>query len=174
MDRGGPGNINTQFVNPVWPNGNVGDTQADPQRYGPTTNVGYCGIDPTLAGYPNNPPQLVPAYYYNISGFEVAQVQSGLGQTRQELHYAPFWSYWTVPSTCNPPDTPGSSSDYTGQLGYSDPPESTVVTWDTWFRDYDANGNPLHERQDIVLFLGGDARPYDSANMATVGWMATP
>ncbi|HWD37403.1 MAG TPA: type II secretion system protein [Fimbriimonas sp.] len=167
MDRG-MGDINKEFVNPVWPNGNIG-TDGPYQRFGPTTHVGYCALDPN-----SNTLTMEPAYYYNISGYDVATISVPGGGTRDEIHYAPFWSFYTVPSQCDPPDAPGSPGDYPGQLGYSDPPETTVVTWNTWFRDYDGSGNPLHQKQDIVLFLGGAARPYDSLTVAAKAWEVTP
>jgi len=54
-----------------------------------------------------------------------------------------------------------------------DPPESTVVTWDSFFRDYQA-GVVQASKKDSVLFLGGYARPYDSAAVAVASWMVTP
>jgi prepilin-type N-terminal cleavage/methylation domain-containing protein len=186
-DRGTGGNaFQTMGVNPVWPNGELGafttgqcsttgsGVGCNEQRYGPTNPVTSCepaayyvqqGINSQVA--PD------PAYYYEISGYDVATVNSPTG-TRVELHYSPWWSGYTVPDQCNPADAPGSSSDNPNQLGYSDPPDTSVVTWDSWFRDYDSSGNPEHQRQDIVLFLAGDARPYDSANVAAQAWQVTP
>jgi type II secretion system protein G len=177
-DRGTGGSaFYSDLVNPVWPNGALGGVGNDAcggnspaagcnlQRFGPTTNVAWCNsVDTTLD----------PAYYYLISGYDVATVSAGGGATRNELHYSEWWTGFTVPDQCDPSDAPGSSADSTRQLGYSDPPDSTVVTWDSWFRDYDSSGNPLHEKQDIVLFLAGDARPYDSATVAAQAWQVTP
>ena len=159
-----------------WPNGQVNTGSPLPdQKFGSTQNVFYCYYDPSTAQY-----QQVNAVYYSLSGYEVAQVNSPLPTGEYyELHYAPYWSYYTVPDSCDPnlgPETggvpaAGNASDDSHQLGYSDPPESTVVTWDTFFRDY-SNGNALHEHQDIVLFLAGDAKPFDSATMAANGFGA--
>ena len=162
FDRGSGSNINLGFVNPVWPNGDVGSTVGQ-QRFGPTQPVQHCDGN-----------TLDPSYYYLISGYDVAQVKIPGGGTQQEIHYAPFWSVSTVPSTCNPVDASGDPNDNPRQLGYSDPPENTVVTWNSWFRDYDSNGNALHERQDIVLFLAGDARPFDSASVVSQAWKVMP
>lgn len=172
-------------TNPVWPSGDLGGvatgacetgsgTGCNLQRFGPTNPVTAC--EP-LAYYQQQgisgpvPPD--PAYYYEISGYDVATVNSP-GGSRVELHYSPWWSGYTVPDQCDPSDAPGSSQDSPNQLGYSDPPDTTVVTWDSWFREYDSSGNPVHQRNDIVLFLGGDARPYDSANVAASAWQVTP
>jgi len=190
MDRGvSGGSIDTQFTTAVWPNGELSNSgnsscfqtgtpagDCNEQHYGPTTQVDYCV--PAVQSVWNG--GMVPATYYSLSGFDVAQVNSGSGTTRMEIHYAPFWTVFTVPSTysdpqaCTGPDAAGNAQDSPRQLGYSDPPESTVVTWDSWFRDYDQNGNAQHEKQDIVLFLGGDARPYDSAQVASLAWQVTP
>jgi len=60
------------------------------------------------------------------------------------------------------------------QLIYSDPPDDTVITWDSWFRDYDIGNLPQHNKKDFVLFLGGGARTYDSAIIADRSWRVTP
>jgi prepilin-type N-terminal cleavage/methylation domain-containing protein len=176
LDRGLGGNINAQFSTAVWPSGEIspdGNSSCDTsspdtancrlQHYGPATEVEYCS-----AG------ELIPAYYYTLSGYDMAQVNAAGGGTRNEIHYSPFWSVFTVPSECAPSDAAGNANDNPAQLGYYDPPDSTVVTWNSWYRDYDSNGNPLHQKQDIVLFLAGDARPYDSATVAADAWQITP
>jgi len=188
MDRGEGGNINGQFSPAVWPSGEIssdGNSSCDNanpdtancrlQHYGPSTEVEHCALVPTCPDYPNAP-CLIPSYYYTLSGYDMAQVQSGAnGQTRNEIHYAPFWTVFTVPSQCGANlDAFGNANDNPSQLGYSDPPGTTVVTWDSWFRDYDSNGSPLHQKQDIVLFLAGNARPYDSAMVAADAWQITP
>lgn len=184
LERSTGSNFNALGVNPVWPSGNLGgvgngacsptdvgnNTAAagcDAQRYGQSTPVAWCDPNDTT---PNDVP--TPAYYYELSGYDVATVTTPSGPVN-ELHYSPWWTGFTVPDQCNPTDAGGSSSDSPRQLGYSDPPDTTVVTWDSWFRDYQ-NGAPIHQKQDIVLFLGGDARPYDSANVAAQAWQVTP
>jgi prepilin-type N-terminal cleavage/methylation domain-containing protein len=178
-DRGSGSTFNSLGVNPVWPGGELGNvadgacasgsgTGCNLQRFGPTQTVGWCDpADPNAS--PHAPDA---AYYYAISGYDVATVCSPTG-SRIELHYSPWWTGYTVPDQCSS-DAPGSGSDNPRQLGYADPPDTTVVTWDSWFRDYDTSGNPEHQRQDIVLFLAGDARPYDSALVASAAWQVTP
>jgi hypothetical protein len=178
-DRTTGSNFNSLGVNPVWPGGELGNVatgacasgsgaNCNMQRFGPTQPVAWCDPGDATA---NSAP--VPAYYYELSGYDVATVNSPTG-SRIELHYSPWWTGFTVPDQCNPSDAPGSSGDDPHQLGYSDPPDTTVVTWDSWFRDYDSGGNPQHQKQDIVLFLAGDARPYDSYNVASQAWKVTP
>jgi len=173
LDRPAGSPVNNLFTNPVWPNGLVGQIDPTPpaltsngQAFGPATTVKHCDLDGNQ----------VPSYYYLISGYDVANVQISGGATQNEIHYSPFWSWHTVPDGCTASDltaAQGSTSDNPRQLGYSDPPESTVVTWNGFFRDYD-NGVAQHQKQDIVLFLEGDARPYDSANVAAQAFQVTP
>jgi hypothetical protein len=124
-----------------------------------------------------NPSFDLPNNYYAISGYDVAStpITPGISPS-YEIHYSLFWSGYTVAADpCNPiagVET-GSAQDDPRQLGYFDPPEATVVTWDSNFREYEG-GAVAHTKKDIVLFLGGSARPYDSAFMATESWKATP
>lgn len=105
------------------------------------------------------------AGYYRISGYDVATVPVAGGGSRTELRYARFWSNWGL--------TSGNASDDPRQLGYSDPPENTVVTWNSFFRDY-TEGVPSRNRNDVVLFLGGQAKPYDSRDVAERSWRVLP
>jgi prepilin-type N-terminal cleavage/methylation domain-containing protein len=181
LDSGSGSAFYTSIVNPVWPNGQLGGVGNDActgsspaancnmQRYGQTQPVAWCYSGDTATA--NSAPD--PAYYYQISGYDVATVKTATG-TVNELHYSLWWTGYTVPDQCNPSDSLGSGSDNPRQLGYSEPPDSTVVTWDSWFRDYGTGNVPLHQKQDIVLFLAGDARPYDSANLASQAWQVNP
>lgn len=176
-DRPQGANQYSQFTTAVWPNKGGQDTlfptATGVQKYGPADgNVQRCfnpggGVIPTKAD----------AYYYAISGYDAAVVPNESGQgSRTEIHYAPFWSTWTVASDpCNPVagQETGNAGDDPRQLGYLDPPESTVVTWDSYFRDYQG-GVVQATKKDLVLFLNGTARPYDSAAVAVASWMVTP
>lgn len=106
------------------------------------------------------------APFYQISGYDVAKVSDqNLGDI-WELHYALRWSSYAMGG--------GNRQDDPRQLIYSNPPDDTVVTWDSWFRDYDVNKLPTHTKKDFVLFLGGNARPYDSADVSDRSWRVTP
>lgn len=159
-------NFNSQFTTAYWP-GTAG-SQPYQQRYGfgdgPNSGAVSRCVDTSL----------VPNYYYRVSGYDVAQVPAGAPNAHSELRYTLFWSGYTVPSTCNPPDVSGSPNDNPRQLGYTDPPDTTVITWDSYFRDYDAGVLQGGEKRDIVLFLGGSARPFDSAAVARDNWQVTP
>jgi prepilin-type N-terminal cleavage/methylation domain-containing protein len=51
------------------------------------------------------------------------------------------------------------------QLLYKNPPEDTVVTWCTYHRDYNQNGEPQTGSIDLVLYLGGNVKPTPSNKM---------
>lgn len=106
------------------------------------------------------------AYFYPVSGYDVAQVRVPGGGNRFELHYSLFWTTWGL--------TTGNAMDDPRQLGYDDPPESTVISWNSYFRDYNSDGSTQRIKKDIVLFLGGGARNYDSANLADRSWRVMP
>ncbi len=104
--------------------------------------------------------------FYAVSGYDVGPVKFTSGQTYNELHYTLLWSQFGV--------GPGSATDDPRQLGYSDPPDSTVVTWNTFYRDYTNNALTNGGSKDIVLFLGGSARAIDSKQMSERAWRMTP
>ena len=179
-DRPTAGTQYTSVVPAVWPNQGGADSLYPAssgingvQKYGPSTSVQRC-FNPGGGVTPYD----VPNYYYSISGYDVASVPWEPGQgtgNRNEIHYSPFWSTYTVATDpCNPTSSEtGSPSDDPRQLGYLDPPETTVVTWDSNFRDYQ-DGVVQRTKKDLVLFSGGSARAYDSAAVAAASWMVTP
>lgn len=137
------------------------------------------GYDPT--GAPDgvtrrnpNGPGTIPAEFYKVSGYDVAQVRTPTGLIN-ELRYTLFWTRWGLASdnTCSPSGSPGNGADDPRQLGYSDPPDNTMVTWNSFYRDY-TNGVPDRTKRDIALFIGGAARPFDSRGIAERSWRVTP
>ncbi|KXK14539.1 MAG: hypothetical protein UZ18_ATM001001685 [Armatimonadetes bacterium OLB18] len=106
------------------------------------------------------------ACFYQISGYDVALIpETGSGPARFEVHYARFWTSWGLST--------GHANDDPRQLGYQDPPDNTVITWNTYFREY-SGGQPVIGRRDIVLFLGGAARPFDSRALYERSWRVLP
>jgi len=157
----------------VWPN--KAGSGPNAQKYGPPTVVTRCVVNPLD---PTDRAQ-VPNYYYRISGYDTGEVPdpSNPQLKRNELRYTLFWTGYTVPDDpCNPgPNEQGNVNDDPRQLGYFDPPETTVVTWDSWFREYDSTGaTPTRTKRDIVLFLGGSARPMDSLQVFANSWKVMP
>lgn len=104
--------------------------------------------------------------FYGVSGYDVSPVKFSNGSTYNELHYTLFWTGYGVNA--------GSAVDDPRQLGYSDPPDTTVVTWSTYYRDYTDNFLTPGGSKDLVLFLGGSARPLDSKQMSERAWRMMP
>jgi len=170
-DRPTQGSGFTQFTTAVWPNKEDGGSAAFPssyQRFGPLDgNIQRC-FNPGGGATPTD----VTNYYYSISGYDVSVVPNETGGgLRNEIHYAPFWSGYSVAADpCNPTTLEmGNANDDPRQLGYSDPPGTTVVTWDSYFRDYD-DGVVQHDKKDMVLFLEGNTKMYDSFLVSTQSW----
>lgn len=143
------------------------DTAGARQAFGPTTVV------TRPAPVPANPAENIlnegganwTAHFYRISGYDVATVPVVGGGNRTELRYSLFWT--------NDGLTGGSAQDDPRQLGYSEPPETTVVTWNTNFRDPSPDGVVTGKR-DVILFLGGNARTYDSRQLNERSWRVLP
>jgi prepilin-type N-terminal cleavage/methylation domain-containing protein len=130
------------------------------QAYGPTSGF-YMSTSPYVTSNAGN-----AAQFYAVSGYETNQVKTPSGPVT-ELRYTLFWTGWGLLGG-------GNTSDDPRQLGYQDPAETTVVTWDSYFRDYDTAFNATHAKRDIVLFLGGSARAYDSADLASRSYRVMP
>jgi hypothetical protein len=174
-DRPTSANFNKDIMTVVWPEGaSTGQGAGQPnQRYGPERQADRCvdSNDSDLL-----PDTVIPRYFYRLSGFDAATVPDGAGDRRNEIRYTLFWTGWTVPENpCSPlVSERGSASDDPRQLGYSDPPETTVITWDSFFREYDPTDAVTPGKRDIVLFLGGAAKPMDSVAVATRAWAVQP
>lgn len=112
-----------------------------------------------------------PLEFYRVSGYDVAEVPEGGGVFRPELRYTLFWTNYAIGQGGGYGG--GSALDDPRQLGYDDPPETTIVTWDSWFRSW--NGAvPEGGRRDIALFLGGGARAFDSKKLHTESFRVMP
>jgi hypothetical protein len=105
----------------------------------------------------------VRAQFYSISGYDVSFVKDGTAAgLRPELRYTLFWTQWGLSS--------GSSLDDPRQLGYAFPPEDTVITWNSYFRELGTGSVPAATNRDIVLLVGGSARPADSKGLYDRSW----
>lgn len=134
------------------------------------SSVSYFAYDLTGAGEyaeSSSPAANDAGRFWAISGYDVAPVRLGDGTNAYEVHYTRFWSGYGV--------TTGNVEDDPRQLGYSEPPESTVITWNTYFRNYSGtNTLASGQSKDIVLFLGGSAKPVDSRLMSERAWRLEP
>lgn len=108
------------------------------------------------------------AQLYKISGYDTAEqrVIGAPGTTRWELRYTLRWTSMGVST--------GGRNDDPRQLIYNDPPEDTVITWNSWFLDHNADNTVQNGKKAIVLFIGGGARPYDANGISTRSWRVTP
>ena len=176
-DRPVSAQFNKDIMTVVWPEGaSTGQGAGQPnQRYGPEQVAQRC-IDDNGNGVLDAGDKVIPRYFYRLSGFDAATVPDGNGDKRNELRYSLFWSGYSVPANpCSPvAGERGSASDNPRQLGYSDPPDSTVITWNTFFREYDEADQVLPGKRDMVLFLGGSAKLMDSVAVSTRAWVVQP
>lgn len=138
------------------------------QAFGPNTVVTYqhLGINPAAI---NGDAPTDPVRFYAFDSMDIQAVR-GPGcfgtQPRFELRYARFWTQLGLLGGGGPNDDPR-------QLAYTDPPaDTTVVTWNTYYRRY-ANTTtavPLRDRNDIVLYLSGNVRNVDSVDVYNRSW----
>ena len=143
--------------------------QAYASTYGGTNNLRYftTGSGPgEIIGATTSNAAVDAGRFYAVSGYDVGIVRTPNGDVFHELRYTPFWTALGVGT--------GGGNDDPRQMGYSEPPETTVVTWNSNFRDYDTNRNVVRNRKEIVLFLGGSARPADSRDVSDRSWRVTP
>lgn len=148
----------------------AGARQAYSSSYGATNTLNYYTQN-RLAngrlefGATTDPAITSAGRFYAVSGYDVGAVRTRSGEV-YELRYTPFWSNFGVGG--------GSAVDDPRQMGYNEPPESTVITWNSNYRDYDTNVDVVRNRKEIVLFLGGSARPFDSRDVSDRSWRVTP
>jgi type II secretion system protein G len=135
------------------------------QAFGPTTTVQRRNAGNPAENIGNQSGDWIDAYFYRVSGYDASPIPQPAGGIPWELRYALFWTEWGVGG--------GNAMDDPRQLGYNDPPDSTVLTWNSFYRDY-TNNLPQANRRDIVLFLGGAARPYDSRALYDRSWRVMP
>lgn len=149
---------------------NADDTAGARQAYGPTDTVlRFPGL-PAGSGNP-------ALEFYQVSGYDVAQNPAGIGAGagRWELRYTLFWSNFAIGSGAGFGN--GSPFDDPRQLGYVDPPDNTVITWNSIYRDFEpagVNRVPSRAKKDMILFLGGTARPFDSRQIWDNSWRVLP
>ncbi|MCG9893971.1 MAG: prepilin-type N-terminal cleavage/methylation domain-containing protein [Fimbriimonadaceae bacterium] len=101
--------------------------------------------------------------FYRISGYDVARAR---GAVNHEIRYSLFYTVLGLGT--------GGANDDPRQLGYNSPPDNTILTWNGWWREYDSTGAPVAGRRDIVLTVGGAARPADSRSLAQQSWRYLP
>lgn len=167
----------SDLVTAFWPirdpdsnSGNPNDYQA----FGNTQAVTYrqLGIDPFFLtegqfGLDD------PAVFYAWDTYDVSPVPDPAGGIRYELRYVRFWTQQAQLFGGGPNDNPR-------QLGYNDPPDDTVVTWNSYFRKpyvidpgdphFPNQPIPRIEKTDLVMLLSGAVKPVDSRSMFKKNW----
>lgn len=142
-----------------WPNRDPNVNAGMPTEYqfgGPNQLVTYqqLRIDSlSLNGQqPTQPAELYAYDNYDLEPSLNPDCTTPSGQlTKYELRYILFW---TVAGQLG-----GSPTDNQRQLGYPDPREDTIVTWNTFFQSTSGSPSiPTREKQTMVLYLGGGVR----------------
>lgn len=153
------------------------DTLGSRQAFGPAD--GFVCWDPSISAVAaggtrcsgvtlSDPADVRARMFYSISGYDVANVPLAGGSSQNELRYARFWTNYAIGVGAGFGN--GDPSDDPRQMGYTNPPDNTVVTWNSYFREYSSPGVPQRIRKDIILFLNGSARPWDSRALADAAW----
>lgn len=142
------------------------------QQYGPSDGCVLVGGGVTSDCSGGGP----GALFYNVSGYDLARniyPSANPAFPQYELRYTLFWTEWGLGS--------GNASDDQRQLGYNNPPDDTIITWNSWWRDYEAgntfpgiNVQPAVGKRDIVLTVGGSAKPADSRALFQRSWRYVP
>lgn len=156
----------------------VADDPADArQRYGPFDGCVTSGLNVDSNCNPNSG----SALFYSISGYDIARVPTvyPIGSEPASPYELRYTLYWTTAGL-----GAGSASDDPRQLGYNNPPDSTILTWNSWWRDYEnVTGTPLLSgttrqpvagRRDIALTVGGSAKSADSKALYARSWRFVP
>jgi prepilin-type N-terminal cleavage/methylation domain-containing protein len=80
-----------------------------------------------------------------------------------ELRYVLFWTTMGQQG--------GGPSDNQRQLGYPDPKEDTIITWNNFFQDTEGSPQqPKRSKDTIVLMLNGTAKPMDGRDVYERSW----
>ncbi len=147
---------------------NLGDRQA----FGPEDGfVSYSNGPIKDLPKNQNDPRVVG--FYKVSGYDVSEVpilDPVTRKNRMELRYTRFWTKYALQEG-------GNQNDDSRQLGYADPPEDTVVSWDSYFRTWETKAGkkiPKDADGDIILFLSGSATLYNSKRLYDENWAAKP
>ncbi len=80
-----------------------------------------------------------------------------------ELRYILFWTTMGQQG--------GGPSDNQRQLGYRDPKEDTIITWNNYFQETEGSPpQPKRTKDTIVLMLSGTAKPVDGKDIYERSW----
>ncbi len=154
------------IVTAVWPHrdernsGNPGDHQFQP--FGAPVTYRQIGVDPTAL---NGDDIDDAARFYAWDTYDVAPVKNpnNPSQVLYELRYILFWT--------ESGQAGGGPNDNPRQLGYNDPFDNTIITWNTWYQSFNGNDPvPLRRNDTWVLYLNGTVDNVDSRDMYERSW----
>jgi prepilin-type N-terminal cleavage/methylation domain-containing protein len=143
---------------------NTDDPYLARQPYGPDWGF-ICGNGFTVRAMGGSCGPSGVRHFYDVSGYDSAVVRTDTG-ARREIRYTLFWTNWGLQR--------GNLMDDPRQLGYAEPHEDTIITWNSFYREYADDGSVRPGRQDIALFVSGAARPFSSDVLATRSFRARP
>jgi prepilin-type N-terminal cleavage/methylation domain-containing protein len=149
-----------------WPNRDPSVPASQPSQYqfgGPANTVTYAhlGINPAaLNGQAVNS----PAEFYAFDNYDIAPSVNPGCAPGYELRYILFWT--TMGQT-----TRGDPNDNQRQLGYNNPSDDTIVTWNSAFQELKGTPKqPINQKGTLVLYLSGSVKPEDSKNVYEKSW----
>ncbi len=127
---------------------------------GPSTVSQYCGNDSAL--------------FYTVGGYGISRNPyphpMGGAFPQYELRYALFWTAAGASGV-------GGAADDPRQLGYNNPPDDTIITWNTWWREWESvsmvpgiNMSPTNGSRDMLLTVGGNSVNVPSRAMFARSW----
>ncbi|MGI8922650.1 MAG: type II secretion system protein [Fimbriimonadales bacterium] len=157
-----------ETVQACWPSKDPrgGGDPAETQFKGPSDLVIYTDISynfnpgPLNGQNPNS-----PAEFYAYDNYDVAPTLNPgcVSPSKHELRYSLFWTEMGQAG--------GGPTDNNRQLGYRDPKDDTIVTWNTFFQPTAGSPKlPNHERGTIVLYLSGTAKLEDGKDIYDRSW----
>ena len=155
-------------VQACWPtkDARAGGDPAEEQFKGPGDLMLYEDISPGFDPGPLNgqsPSQ--PAEYYAYDIYDTAPTLNPacVSADKREVRYTLFWTAMSHGG--------GGSTDNPRQLGYTDPKDDAVVTWNTFFQEVDSSTNiPKHTRSTLVLLLNGSVLTADGKDVFDRSW----
>lgn len=104
-----------------------------------------------------------PAEFYAYDGYDIAPTLNPNCAADYELRYILFWTTMGQQG--------GGPTDNQRQLGYRDPKEDTIITWNTFFQDTDGTpAIPKRSSDTIVLMLNGTAKAVDGRDVFDRSW----
>lgn len=167
--EGNPASDESATVQACWPNGDPRAASLGPneqQFKGPGDLVTYTDLAWNFNPAPlNGQSPSAAAEFYAYDNYDVAPSLNPNCASPDgfELRYILFWTVMGQQG--------GGPSDNQRQLGYRDPREDTIVTWNTFYQDTSGSpAQPTTSPDTIVLMLSGQAKPHNGRDVYDRSW----